>query len=48
MYRYVVALSNGKEVEEDANSEMQALERAHRKHNCGVLWAERKMNLGEF
>ena len=48
MYRYIVALSNGKEVIEDANTEMQALERAHRKHKVGVLWAERLPNLGEF
>lgn len=48
MYRYIVALANGKEVEEDANTEMDALRRAHRRHGCGVLWAERKMNLGEF
>lgn len=48
MYRYTVALCNGKEVEVDANSEMQALQSAHRRHGCGVLWAERKMHLGEF
>lgn len=48
MYRYVVALANEKEVEVDADSEMQALKKAHRKHNCGVLWAERKPHLGDF
>ena len=48
MYRYIVALANGKEVEQDANDEMDALRRAHRKFHVGTLWAERKMNLGEF
>jgi hypothetical protein len=48
MYRYVVALANEKHVEVDANSEEQALRIAHRKHGMGVLWAERKMDLGIF